>query len=52
MQGDTLLQSNLGKSVKGVNYAHFDGSKLAAGMYIVTLRGKSSSMSQRLLKVN
>ena len=51
MNGKVWLSSALGKSSKGLNYAHFNGSSLANGLYVVTLRGKSSSISQRLLKV-
>lgn len=52
MNGRMILNSQLGKSSKGLNYAHFDGSALAPGLYTITLRGKSSSISQRLLKVD
>lgn len=52
LNGKNAFTSSLGKSLKGMNYVHFDGSSLSPGMYIVTLKGRSASISQRLLKVH
>lgn len=51
MNGQVIFNQNIGKSNKGINYTHFDGSNLAGGMYIVTIHGKSTSLSQRLIKI-
>lgn len=51
LNGKVVFTNNIGKSNKGVNYAHFDGSGLAEGMYIITISGKSASLSQRLIKI-
>lgn len=52
LDGKVILEKNLGLSVEGLNYAHFDGSQLASGMYIITLQGEKSKASKRLLKVD
>lgn len=52
MEGKVILEKNLGMSIQGLNYAHFDGSQLASGMYIITLQGQKSKASKRLLKVD
>jgi len=52
LDGKVILEKNLGLSVQGLNYAHFDGSQLASGMYIITLQGEKSKASKRLLKVD
>lgn len=51
LNGKVVFTNNIGKSNKGVNYAHFDGSGLSEGMYIITISGKSTSLSQRLIKI-
>jgi len=50
--GRKLMEQPLGQSVTGTNYARFDGSQLAAGVYRVVLQGKAKSKGVAVLKVN
>lgn len=52
LEGEVIIEKNLGLSLEGLNYAHFDGSQLASGMYSITLQGAKSKASKRLLKVD
>lgn len=53
MSGKKVYTSYLGKIQKGLQYAHFDGTNLSTGQYVVTLKGrKKSSVGQMILKVN
>ncbi|MBE2245680.1 MAG: alkaline phosphatase D family protein [Candidatus Competibacteraceae bacterium] len=52
LEGKIILHQPLGLSQSGLNHTHFDGSQLAAGMYIITLQGEKSKASKRLLKVD
>lgn len=52
MSGKKVYGSYLGELPKGLQYAHFDGSRLAKGQYIVTLSGRKKSVGQMILKVD
>lgn len=52
MTGKKVYTSYLGKIQKGLQYAHFDGTHLATGQYVVTLKGRKKAMGQMILKVN
>lgn len=49
--GKKVYSSHLGKCVQGLNYAHFDGSQLAKGTYVITLQGRKNYVGKTLLKV-
>jgi alkaline phosphatase D len=50
--GKLVLQTNLGVSNKGINYAQFNGSNLPSGFYRVRLIGKSEAHGETMIKFN
>jgi alkaline phosphatase D len=52
MNGKTVYKSYLGKVQSGLQYAHFNGSNLAKGQYVVTLQGRKKSVGKMVLKVD
>lgn len=50
--GRVVLTHNLGLSMQGTNYAEFDGSGLAKGFYVVTLKGRSGSVGKSVIKID
>lgn len=50
--GQLMLKKNLGLISEGLNHAQFDGSKLPSGFYVVRLKGKTSSISESVVKIN
>ena len=52
MTGKKVYSSFLGKIQKGLQYAHFDGTNLSKGQYIVTLKGRKESVGKMILKVD
>ena len=50
--GELMLKKNLGLISEGLNHAQFDGSKLPSGFYVVKLKGKNSSISESVVKIN
>lgn len=52
MSGKKVYTSYLGNIQKGLQYAHFDGSHLSRGQYIVTLLGRDKAAGKMILKVD
>ncbi len=50
--GQLMLRKNLGLISEGLNHAQFDGTKLPSGFYAIKLKGKDSSISESLVKIN
>lgn len=50
--GELMLRKNLGLISVGLNHAEFDGSKLPSGFYFIKLKGKSSAISESVIKIN
>lgn len=50
--GRLMIEHTLGLSYIGTNYARFDGSRLAPGIYQVILKGQAESKGEAVLKVN
>lgn len=50
--GQLMFKKNLGPISEGLNHAQFDGSKLPPGFYVVRLKGKTSSISESVVKIN
>jgi alkaline phosphatase D len=50
--GVLMLKQNLGLVSEGLNHAQFDGSKFPSGFYFIKLKGKSSSVSESVIKIN
>ena len=51
INGKKIYSSYLGKVAKGLQYAHFDGSQLAKGQYVILLRGNKKAAGKMLLKI-
>lgn len=51
INGKKIYSSYLGKVEKGLQYAHFDGSKLAKGQYVILLKGNKKAAGKMLLKI-
>lgn len=52
MNGRKVYASYLGNIQKGLQYAHFDGTHLSKGQYVVTLSGRKKSVGKMILKVD
>ncbi len=51
MNGKKVYTSYLGKVQKGLQYAHFNGSQLSKGQYVVTLKGRKKAAGKMILKI-
>jgi alkaline phosphatase D len=51
INGKKVYSSFLGKVPKGLQYAHFDGSQLAKGQYVILLKGNKKAAGKMLLKI-
>lgn len=52
MTGKKVYSSYLGNIQKGLQYAHFDGTGLSKGQYVVSLKGRKNAVGKMILKVN
>lgn len=52
MSGKQVYSSYLGNIQKGLQYAHFDGTHLSKGQYVVTLKGNKKAVGKMILKVD
>jgi alkaline phosphatase D len=50
--GKLIFSSKINNVNQGLNYAHFDGSKLSKGMYVLVIKGKGKNqLSKKLVKI-
>lgn len=51
-EGKMMLRKNLGLTNQGLNHAVFNGNNFPSGFYVVKLKGKNASVSERMIKIN
>ncbi len=52
MSGRTVFSKNMGQSLQGLNYAHFDGTNLNKGTYVLIIKAAGfEKSSQTLIKI-